>query len=322
MGRASTFADPEVLALTQSTFVPVCTDDWYTRRRRDSEGDFFRRVADQSPRQGIDGATRQGIYVFTADGELLGFKNQGGNTTAMKALFREAKERFDKLPEARRTPGAVHIPEAGPPDPNYHREFPAGGLALKVHGRILETAGEGFRAGSCEFVGGDRASRDYCWLTAAEVASLLPGHRKLGLVFDVPKPIRERLARFHLIDNTRGEPAFWSRDDFRDLRMTLTVTRVENEIVELRLGGVAHLESAAAGYEPKLRGELQFRAETCERFDLVGVGDYWGESTFTPGSRPGRTPFGVSMELADRRKPSEQIVPQGLREPDRYFNGR
>ena len=86
MGRVSTFADPEVLKLTQTDFVPVSTDDWYTRRRQDFEGEFFRKVADQSPRKGLNGATRQGIYVFTADGELLAFKNNGGDAEDMKAV--------------------------------------------------------------------------------------------------------------------------------------------------------------------------------------------------------------------------------------------
>ena len=103
MGRVSTFADPGVLKLTQTDFVPVSTDDWYTRRRQDFEGEFFRKVADQSPRKGLNGATRQGIYVFTADGELLAFKNNGGDAEDMKKVFALAKAKFDKLPEAVQT---------------------------------------------------------------------------------------------------------------------------------------------------------------------------------------------------------------------------
>ena len=40
----------------------------YQRRRQDAEGEFFRKVADQGPRKGKGGATRQGIYCFTASG--------------------------------------------------------------------------------------------------------------------------------------------------------------------------------------------------------------------------------------------------------------
>ena len=56
--------------MAQEQFVPVTADDWYQRRRQDAEGKFFRQVADQGPRKGQGGSTRQGIYVLTADGEL------------------------------------------------------------------------------------------------------------------------------------------------------------------------------------------------------------------------------------------------------------
>ena len=41
----STFADPDVIKMATEQFVPVCTDDWYTRRRTDAEGEFFRTMA-------------------------------------------------------------------------------------------------------------------------------------------------------------------------------------------------------------------------------------------------------------------------------------
>src|SRR6478672_1245892 len=56
-------------------FVPVTADDWYQRRRQDAEGEFFRKVADQGPRKGEGGSTRQGIYCLTAAGQLLNYKN-------------------------------------------------------------------------------------------------------------------------------------------------------------------------------------------------------------------------------------------------------
>ena len=330
MGRVSTFADPAVLKMTQTDFVPVCTDDWYTRRRKDSEGEFFRTVADQSPRKGLNGATRQGIYLFTADGELLGFKNHGGDAGVMKKVFTDAKAKFDKLPLARRKAGAVTVPDAGKPDAKYHHELPEDGIILKVHGRILEAKAETFVKGKCTITGGDQASRDYCWISADEKKSLIPSKSEVGFRYALPEKIAERLARFHLIDNTRGEPEFWKKGDVRKSNITLTVTVVKDDAIELRLDGELLLSSEAdsakskVGFEPKLSGSLRYipSKNAFVLFDVVAVGDYWGHSAYTPGSRAGRTPFGVSIGLADVTKPSERIYPQGLRESEQYYGGK
>ncbi len=322
MGRVSTFADPAVLKMTQTEFVPVCTDDWYTRRRKDSEGEFFRKVADQSPRKGLNGGTRQGIYVFTADGELLGYKNHGGDAEAMKTVFREAKAQFDKLPEARRKPGGVTVPEAGKPDPNYHRVLPEDGLVLKVNGRILEAKAETFVKGTCEFTGGDQASRDYCWITADEKRALIPPKAEIGYSYALPEKIAQRLARFHFIDNTRGEPEFWKKEHVVANKITLTVTAVKDDAIEIRLDGEVKLEAGPKlGFEPKLRGNLRYipSRKAFDRFDIVALGDYRGETTYTPGAREGRKPFGIAIGLADLTKPSERIAPQGARDRDPYF---
>ena len=67
-------------------YVPVAGDDWYQRRREDAEGRFFRQVADQGPRRGAGGSTRQGIYCLTADGQLLAYKNAGQDASVMREV--------------------------------------------------------------------------------------------------------------------------------------------------------------------------------------------------------------------------------------------
>jgi hypothetical protein len=93
VGRASTFADADVIKTATDDFIAVCTDDWYTRRRKDAEGDFFRTMATAAGKKGDGGATRQGIYLFTADGTVLGYKNAGQNPEVMKEVFRPGRSR-------------------------------------------------------------------------------------------------------------------------------------------------------------------------------------------------------------------------------------
>src|SRR5262249_33629739 len=107
--------------MAKEKYVPVTADDWYQRRRQDPEGEFFRKVADQGPRKGEGGATRQGIYMFTADGKLLAYKNAGQAPDVMRQVLKQGLAEWAKLPEERRQPGAVKIGELDPIDKRYDR---------------------------------------------------------------------------------------------------------------------------------------------------------------------------------------------------------
>ncbi|HJT78482.1 MAG TPA: hypothetical protein VJ739_14860, partial [Gemmataceae bacterium] len=115
-------------------YVPVAGDDWYERRRQDAEGRFFRGVADQGPRKGEGGSTRQGIYCFTAEGRLLAYKN-AQDPGVMRDVLRRGLEEWRRLPEAQRRPGAVQVGDAGKVDAHYSRTPPPGGLIVNVYTR-------------------------------------------------------------------------------------------------------------------------------------------------------------------------------------------
>src|SRR5689334_2097487 len=112
-------------------YIAVAADDWYQRRRSDAEGKFFRSVADQGPRKGEGGSTRQGIYCLTADGKLLAYKNAGQAPDVMREVLRQGLNAWKKLAEERRQPGAIKVDEAGKVDSNYSRTPPPRGLIVR-----------------------------------------------------------------------------------------------------------------------------------------------------------------------------------------------
>jgi hypothetical protein len=323
----SAFADPEIIRMAREDFVPVTADDWYQRRRQDAEGEFFRKVANQGPRKGEGGDTRQGIYVLTADGELLSYKNAGQNADVTREELQRALKKFANLPAGRRGPGAVEVGDPGKPDPAYVRTPPEGGLIVRVHTRILDRDGDGYCKGTCKTKGGDAAARDFLWLTREDVRSLAPAKAEPGFTYDVPKPVADRILRFHLVDNTRGEPPFWDRGHVRRARLTLRVVRTTADGVELRLEGDALLATAAdpdqadRGYDVRLRGDLRYvpGRGTFDRFDVAAVGEHWGESRLTRGARPGRSVLGVAFGPVVGNRPADRIPPQAAREIRRYF---
>lgn len=327
LGRVSTFADPDVIKMATEQFVPVCTDDWYTRRRQDAEGEFFRKMATAAGRKGEGGATRQGIYTFAADGTVLGYKNAGQDAEAMKKVFRDALAKFDALADGQKKPGAIKVPDHGKLDPKYTRQLPADGLVVRVNARILDKKGDEFTTGTCEMTGGDKASRDFLWLTKVEMKSLVPANTDVGATLEVPAGVVTRIARFHLLDNTRGEPAYWKKTEVRAATLTLTVTKSSADAVEMRLDGVVRASThadpskAERGFEGKLRGKLRWvpAKGAFDLFDVAVLGEHWGEAAHTRQARPGRTPLGFAFTLADLSKPGNTIPPQGARDEGPYW---
>jgi len=321
--RLSTFSDPKIIKLINENFIPVAENDWYQRRRQDAVGEFFRNVADQGPRKGQGGSTRQGHYTLTADGKLLGYNNNRG-AGRHAGMIDAALKKWQQLPKESRAPGAVKVPLLKPDqlDKKYARLMPEGTVVLKTSTRLLKQNGILFSAlpkDENSHGWGHLAAHNQVWLQAKEIEQLraLDSAKPVAL----PKPIAFRLMRFHLLDNTRGEPSFWSRKDVSEF--TLTVRTPKGKPLRRTIEGRVLLEHGEErGYDVKLLGHIDLAAtgNTLTDVQIVALGDHWGRGTYTPGARPGRTPMGIAFSLSDMEKdPAAKVPPQGSNWLDGYF---
>jgi len=136
-----------------------------------------------------------------------------------------------------------------------------------------------------------------------------------------------RMARYHLVDNTRGEPPMWARRDVRNAEVKLVVEEVTAREARIKLTGAillasdANPKAAKRGYDVSLFGEIRYEPvqRRITRFSVVALGEHWGEGTFTGSARPGRHPFGVAFELADPSRAADRVPPQGIRDGGDYF---
>src|SRR5207248_2491544 len=95
----------------------------------------------------------------------------------------------------------------------------------------------------------------------------------------------------------------------------------------LRLDGSALLATDAEaarserGFDARLLGYLEYdrSKKAIARWDVVAVGEHWGNGPYTRGARPGRTPLGVAFELARGSSAADQVPPQAARELQEYF---
>ena len=132
--REFVFSRADVQKLLRENFVVVAADDWYQRRQNDAVGRFFRSVADQGPRKGAGGATRQGRYTFSASGKLLGFNNNR-DPQRIIAMLQDSLRKFRALPPTERTPGAAQVQSLplSARDKRYARALTKDIIPVKVH---------------------------------------------------------------------------------------------------------------------------------------------------------------------------------------------
>src|SRR5262249_28349510 len=148
-----------------------------------------------------------------------------------------------------------------------------------------------------------------------------------GDKLEVADRLARRLARFHLVDNTRGEPPQWSNQEVRSDKLALTVDEINVTGVTFRLTGdfllATHADVAKAerGFGVALVGTVHYDAtkKVIDRFDAVALGKHWGSTRLTRNARPGRQPLGVAFELARGDQPADLVPPQGSRSLQAYL---
>src|SRR6185369_2883588 len=120
-----------------------------------------------------------------------------------------------KLPPDRRKPGAVKIEDDPETDDQFYRTMPKGAQAFEVFTRLMEKTDFGLKQAVCTKGKGDQPGRDHFWLTKQELADLADPNAKPGVTKPLPKFVQMRIARFHLLDDTRGEPPMWDEKEVR-----------------------------------------------------------------------------------------------------------
>ena len=178
--RESTFADPKVIKMLKTQFVPVAIDQAYQRRQKDTEGEFYRKIAGKSPRgDGSNGGTTQGLFIAAPDGTYLGYSNHR-SPERIQRLMNESLRRY--------SPEKTLAIERRKTDPRFNPKPPKGGLIVRVQGKVLG----GYEPSNelKQQIYEAAISRDNLWISQAEHEQIAKG--------TIPKEAQLRLARYHL----------------------------------------------------------------------------------------------------------------------------
>ena len=293
--------------------------------------------------------SRQGMYVFSVSGQLLGsevlredYDDAMTRVEPVSTLMRSALATYSGLDEGERLEphdriaafdGTVSQVNA------FDDERQSAALMLRVTGRDLP------RDGTFEphlwSAGGRWTPRsafnlDYAWFRADEARSFLPEVLEVGEVSDVDEAIVVRLARFHFLNNVRCHTAVpHAREDVEVSELASRVLEVTDGVVTIRMEGrvrAAHVARTEwekewhgmdpIGFEGRLLGRAMWNValERFTRFELVALGDRFGSDATRPGEP--KTPIGFALELAEEHE-SDLVAPAVLQREgaSKYWGG-
>jgi hypothetical protein len=93
------------------------------------------------------------------------------------------------------------------------------------------------------------------------------------------------------------------------------IRKLDLKLANGEVSGIAQLATGGSdrGYEAQLRGIVEVKDNAVVRFDMVALGEFWGEGSFTRGAPEGRFPLAISFTLADGTDVADRIPPQGSR---------
>ena len=214
-------------------------------------------------------------------------------------MMREGLAAWEKLTaEERRLASESTIK----PRHRWEDSFPADGLIVKVISRDLPEKCD--PRAPCEV----KWNQDHVWYSQDEARQWLGKDPRQGDVHQLPEDLVARMARFHFVDNVKGQTPRFSRSGVKGSQITTDVVERTGPSVKLKISGVTSGVAAegwwqsANGVVTRLLGHATFDLEqgAFVEFELVALGRRWGYTRFNGRRRdPESGPLGYVFLLAE-----------------------
>lgn len=283
------------------------------KRKRDVEGDFFRRFCELGHYRGGDDSnnTRQGIYAVTPAGHLLASTNTRDSAEVAEILSK-AWESWKSVPVAERRLEGDPRELAGQVE-RLESKYPQDGLVLKSYSRDLprDDAPTDWRQ--------DAWNQDFAWFKKEEALALAtPGSSRAAIL--------SRFIRTSLLDNVRGQTEAYEPNDVTESLMHFECVREEGSERHIEITGSFRNdrpyepayedipEEPLRGTDGKILGSATFDTEKKRftSFEMIALGIRWGGTRHNGRyDDPGPSQMGWAFVLAGD-SPAERIAPAHL----------
>ena len=92
---------------------------------------------------------------------------------------------------------------------------------------------------------GDRWNMDHVWFNKNESRLWLPKSKNIGAVQECPKIIKDRLFRFHFVDNVRGQTLPFAPEEIKKANLSVKLTDIKGSNIKFKISGES--EAVAKG---------------------------------------------------------------------------
>lgn len=300
-GRASVWSDPRVIELA-SEFIATTDEVGRLQSGEDPESLFFQEMANQGHAGGRPGSSRQGIYVCAPSGRFLASVNHNSPDRVLRTM-RAGLVAWQRLPADERRLVKESVIE---PRHRWENSYPEDGLVVNVFSRDLPEQCEPNQPCASEW------NQDFLWFSRDEARGWLGRNPQPGDEHAVPDRLVARVARFHLVDNVKGETPQFSLPGVAESRITTHVVDRSGSIVKLKIEGTTQGSAgegwwqSANGVVTRLLGRAEFdlRQVAFTEFEIVALGRRWGYTRFNGRRRDPRTgPLGFVFRLSAPNAP-------------------
>jgi hypothetical protein len=298
IARQQVWSDDEVQRLA-ANFLPVTAEVWTLATGKSPASEFFHKAGGPS-----EGGRAHGLYVFTPDGEALGFQFLSRPKEPVVKLLQEALKKWSEK-AAQKKLVAKPLPPLKAKE-TWPEISAKAGLLLIAYARDLPRGAVLHPGKTPEEQG--MWNHSFIEFTEKEMAGFLP---QGGPKSAVPEDLVKKLAKRHLSDFAHGNNGGYRTDGaFKKLVLVAENASVHEPLVTVRFTGEVALEEGTERYDGKIHG-TQLAITGDHRIDQEGLygfeGRLYGKAVFHTQAKK----F-VSFELvaAGTRK--------GLRDKDDY----
>ena len=313
-GRRSVWSDPRIIDISKQ-FIPTTDEVWRLQGVKDNDATLFQEMANKGHYRRV-GGSRQGIYVCSPGGKLLASINSLNPDDVLK-MIDDGLDKWNDLPLSER-----QLPENYKPQTVHRWEdsYPVKGLVLK------SAKADVFTDPPVQSERGDRWNMDHVWFSKDEARLWLPKDPKEGDTYQLPTILKDRLFRFHMVDNVRGQTLPFAPQEIKEAHVQVKVIKQNKSNIQINISG--HSWAVAKG--PWLLGEndwtptheldhgiqtnllgdatYNLELETFTDFEMVALGKWHGKTQNNgrhSGPRTGR--IGTLYSLATD-SPADRIA--------------
>ncbi len=288
--RTANMSDPVLLDALERELIPVLIVTDQVEHGRTDASRWFVKVAELLNQRFIQGFGSAGVYICAYDGTAYAF-DPNRTSENLAAFLARGLDGYRKLPPIE------SVIEAGAPV----RQLPSDVFVARSHSRITPLP-----AGSPAVNGAP--GRDHFWIYADEQKEIIENSR-------IPDSVIGRLIRYHMVDNVRGLPEHWLREEVREFQFESN--KVSANTIQFSGTFDSRTDQGDRGIRGKIEGRIVVNAESIQEFRALAVCDAWGSSPGTPNPPAGV--FRIVIAIVEARDPLAKVVmPQGSFAGDDY----